>query len=144
MRVWFDGESIDRRYPGDRFLRVVREPYSIFWEDDFGVQSLEVPARFITDLASVPRLLWSIIPPWDNFIRDAAICHDRAYESNQISRALADSLLYYGMLRLGASHVHAYMVWLGVRLGGRSSYRSGKERQAQRVAKLHELEEKEQ
>lgn len=140
MKVWFEGEAIDRKFPRERFLWIVVEPYRICWEADEQAGSLLVPRRFITDLASVPRPLWAVVPPWDNFIRDAAVCHDRAYETNEVSRAFADSLLYYGMLARGASQPHAYAVWTGVRLGGYWSYQSGKERQQKRLAKLAELE----
>lgn len=34
-----------------------------------------VPVGFVTDFASVPRMLWSIIPPWGKYGK-AAIIHD--------------------------------------------------------------------
>lgn len=36
-----------------------------------------VPKGFKTDLASVPRFLWSVIPPYGNYL-EAAIIHDHA------------------------------------------------------------------
>lgn len=141
MKVWFEGEAIDRRYPGDRFLRIVKESYYVLWEKPGGeVGSLMVPANFITDLASVPRVAWSIVPPWDNWIKDAAVAHDRAYESNEIPRRLADDLLYFGMIARGASRAHASLVWSAVRFFGEPSYRTGKERQRARVEKLQQFE----
>ena len=141
MKVWFEGEAIDRRYPGDRFLRIIQESYALHWELDDGTRdSLVVPVRFVTDLASVPRPAWSIVPPWDNYIKDAAVVHDRAYETNEVSRSRADALLYYGMRARGASEAHAWTVWSAVRLGGAWSYRTGARRQQERLAKLAHLE----
>ena len=140
MKVWFEGEVIDRAYPNDRYLRIVEREYSLHWVDEYSQEhSVVVPVNFITDLASVPRPLWNIIPPWDNYIKDAAVCHDRMYETNEVDRATADSLLYYGMLVRGASHVGAYAVWTGVRLFGQSSYETGEKRQQERIKKLQRL-----
>lgn len=141
MKVWFEGEAIDRRYPGDRFLRIIQESYALHWELENGVRgSLVVPVRFVTDLASVPRLAWSIVPPWDNYIKDAAIAHDRAYETREINRSFADAILYHGMRARGASELHAWAVWSAVRLGGAWSYHTGARRQQERLAKLAQLE----
>ena len=39
---------------------------------------ITVPAKYITDLASVPRLAWAIIAPFD--VARAAVVHDIMYE----------------------------------------------------------------
>jgi hypothetical protein len=38
-------------------------------------QQIIVPSGFLTDLASIPRLLWSIFPPFGKYSR-AAVVHD--------------------------------------------------------------------
>jgi hypothetical protein len=40
---------------------------------------ISVPKGFKTDLASVPRLLWNLIAPWD--VARAAIIHDLLYKA---------------------------------------------------------------
>jgi hypothetical protein len=40
-----------------------------------GVTTIEVPAGFITDMASVPRPLWALFPPMGLYNR-AAVVHD--------------------------------------------------------------------
>lgn len=46
-----------------------------------------VPAGFITDLASVPRFFWRIIPPWDGQYAEAAIVHDYLWRRKEYTRA---------------------------------------------------------
>ena len=38
---------------------------------------ITVPAGFVTDLASVPRLFWGLVSPWD--VAKAAVIHDYLY-----------------------------------------------------------------
>ena len=42
---------------------------------------------FVTDLASVPRMIWNLIAPWD--VASAAIIHDFLYKSIRQYRAKA-------------------------------------------------------
>lgn len=82
---------------------------------------VRVPAGFVTDFASVPRGLWNILPktgPWDK----ASVLHDWLYRQGLLDRALVDRLFFEAM---GVSHVPAWKRWvmyLGVRLGGRSAW----------------------
>ena len=46
---------------------------------------ISVPKGFVTDLASVPRIVWNIIAPWD--IARAAIIHDLLYLRIRLYRA---------------------------------------------------------
>lgn len=48
------------------------------WTAHVGLWRITVPAGFILDCASVPRLLWWIIPP-DGLHRPAATAHDWLY-----------------------------------------------------------------
>lgn len=62
--------------------------------DDFKFQSavlnriVLVPAGFITDFHSVPRALWSILPPHEN--PESAVVHDYLYTYNGCERVEAD------------------------------------------------------
>jgi hypothetical protein len=42
-----------------------------------GDGTITVPVGFETNLASVPRILWSVMAPWD--VARAAVIHDRLY-----------------------------------------------------------------
>jgi Protein of unknown function (DUF1353) len=81
------------------------------------------PVGFVTDLASVPRVLWSILPPEGNYT-DAAAIHDWIYSQAgklteaTFTRADADRVLLLGMLACGVNAVTARTMWLAVRAFG--------------------------
>lgn len=84
--------------------------------------SVVVPAGFKTDLASVPRWLWPILPA-HGLHEKAAIVHDFLYGRNRegkplVTRWTADALFRQGMASLGVSAWRRWLMWAGVRLGG--------------------------
>jgi len=82
-----------------------------------------VPTGALTDLASIPRALRNIpnLDP-DGYSRSAAVCHDWLYRTHQLSKADADSFLRYAIISRGGSAWSAYLFYLGVTVGGSSSY----------------------
>ena len=56
--------------------------------DNEGV-NYKVPAGFKTDFASVPRILWSIFPPYGRYGK-ASVLHDYFYRTNSVSKEKAD------------------------------------------------------
>lgn len=66
-----------------------------------GKQWLEitVPAGFVTDFASIPRLFWRILPPWGSYNR-AAVVHDFLYHTHYTTRAEADLIFLWLMKEL--------------------------------------------
>jgi hypothetical protein len=90
---------------------------------------IEVPAGFLTDLASVPRFLWPIYPPFGSYTR-AAVLHDWLYAEhrgrhNTYTRAAADTILWEAMVDCGTPWHVRWVVWSGVRLGGWSAWSKG-------------------
>lgn len=66
---------------------------------------LKVPKGFITDLASVPRVLWVFFPPYGKYT-EAAVVHDYLYSKindTGINRELADKIFNHIMKELGVS-----------------------------------------
>ena len=61
--------------------------------------SMVVPAGFVTDFASVPRVFWSIIPPWGKYGR-AAILHDYLYSAGDLPRKVCDKIFLQAMVDL--------------------------------------------
>lgn len=68
-----------------------------------------VPAGYLTDGASVPRLFWNIIPPWGSY-GQAAVVHDIVCEylsvtkdggPYPVTRAQCDSILLQAMEVIG-------------------------------------------
>lgn len=80
-----------------------------------------VPAGTCTDLASVPRFLWTIFPPHGRWAK-AAIIHDYLYANAIGSKADADRTFLEAMEVLGVSWMVRTTMYWAVRLFGRGSY----------------------
>jgi hypothetical protein len=76
-----------------------------------------VPRGFITDLASIPRLLRWLIDR-DGESRQAAVFHDFLYCIHYQTRAEADALFLEALEACGVNRVTRYAMYLGVRSGG--------------------------
>lgn len=85
-------------------------------------RSLAVPAGFVTDFASVPRLpfvYWLL----GGRASKAAVIHDLLYRiGSGVSRADADAILVEAMEATGQAPWRRRLMWQGLRIGGNSSY----------------------
>jgi hypothetical protein len=80
-------------------------------------QTFIVPAGFVTDLASVPRLpvvYWLTGDTCD----EAAVVHDYLYSTHMTTRAVADSVLCEASKVMGEPAWRCRLMWAGVRIGG--------------------------
>ncbi len=85
-----------------------------------------VPEGFVTDLASVPRILWPIYAPNDVKTIGPAIMHDYLYSCpGHRARRSIDAMFYSALIVSGNSVLTAYLYWVGVRLFGASHFREG-------------------
>ncbi len=98
-----------------------------------------VPPGFVTDFASIPRLLQPIFSPTDPDYSEAATGHDFAYADHHLTRAEADQFLYEAARECGTGPVRAWCLWAGVRIGGYFSYRSGAVRQVDNRRRFEQL-----
>jgi hypothetical protein len=102
---------------------VVREGRNQEWElvEDLVYEGIidqfRVPATFTTDFASVPRPLWSIVPPTGLYTK-AAVIHDWLYVSQSVSRRDADGIFRRIMREAGVGKPKRYIMWAAVRLFG--------------------------
>lgn len=94
------------------------EPLS--WRDPDGVLR-EVPAGFVSDFASVPRLMRPFALD-DAATAKAAVFHDYAYRVALPGRRWADDLFYHQLRGNGVPVLFAWCYWLGVRLFGWIAY----------------------
>lgn len=78
-----------------------------------------IPAGFKTDLASIPRPLWNVLPPIGRYDR-AAVVHDFLYQTapNGVTRGQADSVLNEAMKVCGVGAFTRFLIYSGVRVGG--------------------------
>jgi hypothetical protein len=87
----------------------------LVWYRD-AITYIEVPAGFTYDLASVPRLLWVLVSPWD--IALEALFHDLFYRQQQVKRSVADATLKSMMEDRGVPFHIRWAVYLAVRVFG--------------------------
>ena len=108
------GRFRDRIYWVDKEIR---------WSPGPGQEgpSVVVPAGFVTDLASIPRVFWSLLPT-DGVYTFPAIVHDYLYWTQTQTRETADDVFLYGMNDMGVSKVVAQAIYLAVRAGGKSAW----------------------
>ena len=78
---------------------------------------ITVPEGFKTDFASVPRILWNILPPWGKYGK-AAVLHDYLYYSGMFERKECDKIFLEAMKELGVGWIARKTIYSGVRIGG--------------------------
>ncbi|EKH1093474.1 DUF1353 domain-containing protein [Salmonella enterica] len=98
----------------------VHEPFAFYLSDDSS-DVIEVPAGFITDLATVPRIFWILLPP-DGKYAKAAIIHDYLYDNALRTKYEADRIFLDGMTVLGVPKWKKMIMYWAVRLFGRGNY----------------------
>ena len=111
-------------------LWVLTQPF-IFSVDD---EVFVVPRGFVTDGASVPRVMYPICSPVSGPFGQGAIAHDFYYsiDGPDIGRFRADQVLYsMGRLR-GAWISEAQLVKSGVNLFGWMSYKTGRDKMTEK------------
>lgn len=82
-----------------------------------GVASITVPAGFITDLASLPRLVRPVLDR-NGLSRRAAVLHDWLYCLKTGGRADADKLFLEALKTEGVGWAARWSMYTGVRAGG--------------------------
>lgn len=90
----------------------------LIWYQD-AITRIEVPAGFTYDLASIPRILWVFVSPWD--IALESTFHDLLYRQQLVKRRVADTTLQSMMQDRGVPAYIEWAVFLTVRMfGGRA------------------------
>lgn len=105
----------------------------ISWTPNPGQEAYEavtIPAGFVTDFASVPRIFWSALRP-DGQYAYAAVVHDYLYWTQTRSREEADEILKMAMedFEVGALTVGA--IHSAVRVGGQVAWNGNAKKKAQ-------------
>ena len=82
-----------------------------------------VPRGFVTDLASTPRMPLAYLLA-GGIAHAAAVVHDFSYSGGiaDITREQADKLLQEAAVQCGASSFQAWVLYMGVRIGGASHW----------------------
>ena len=83
--------------------------------------TIVVPAGFITNFASIPRIFWSVLPPYDKYGK-AAVIHDYCYYYHLFPRKKCDQIFKAGMKVLNVPKWKMSVIYHVVRLFGKSHY----------------------
>ena len=83
---------------------------------------ISVPIGFITDFASIPRIFWSVFPPYGKYGK-AAVIHDYIYRNGLYKRKKCDGIFLEGMVVLGVAVWKRKVIYWAVRIFGGSLYR---------------------
>lgn len=119
LRVEYLGPDPDFGVPWYRLL----EPLRFEARLNGGGLTVEVPADFVTDFASIPAIFWSRLPhdgPWAK----ASVVHDYLYQRGGCSRFLADAIFRDAMAALGVPVVRRVLIYYAVRLFGWMCWRA--------------------
>jgi hypothetical protein len=80
-----------------------------------------VPAGFVTDFASTPRALWSVLPPTGRY-QLAAVVHDFLYWDQACQREQADAIFRVAMSESNVKPRERDLMWRAVRQFGQSAW----------------------
>ena len=105
----------------------VTEPFDVLWVDDKAHTRVQftVKAGFMTDLASIPRVVRSLIPQVAHHLQPSVV-HDWLYEYDEgLTRLLADQMFLEGMRDEGVGRIRRNLMYQGVRAGGGGAWGPG-------------------
>ncbi len=100
---------------------IVAEDYR--WSIGHSGQVLTVPAGFVTDYASIPQPLHSVMRQYGRHNR-AAVIHDWLYWSQVCTRDQADNLMMIAMKELRVKKSRRKLIYRGVHHGGKGAWAS--------------------
>jgi hypothetical protein len=119
----FTSDLVVKSYDETKW-ELTEEFYFYFSEDDKST-GVTVPKGFITDFASVPRILWSILPPTGRYTK-AAVLHDFLYSNAshlELTRKQCDKMFLQGMEILGVKRWVRNTIYRAVRIFGNKYYK---------------------
>jgi hypothetical protein len=121
----FTGKLTITEYHAAEFLWAIEQPLTYEVGDLGSGLTITVPAGYITDGASIPRLLWIFLPSWGKYSR-AAVVHD--FLCTLLDRGVphpcaptrrdADMIFFEAMGVCQVSLPVRVLLWIGVRIGG--------------------------
>lgn len=128
MKAWLnvtpkdpEGELIMFRFKDP--IYVLNQP--IAWKRNEGqsaaLSRVDVPKGFVTDLASIPAIFWTLLRP-DGEYAYPAIVHDFLYWMQTTTRAEADEIFRLGMQDFDVGKATVETIYRAVRAGGESAW----------------------
>ena len=112
----------------------LKEPFSWFQSKESTLKnkypSITVPKGFATDLASIPRVFWPILPAAARYTAPAII-HDYLYWMQNCERKDADAIFLESMKELKVPWWKYQMIHKAVRIGGGAAWRGNAKKRNQ-------------
>ena len=84
------------------------------------IETFTIPAGFVTDFASVPRLFTWLVPSTGEYTK-CAVLHDWLLETKAVSRCDADGIFRRTMREMGVAILRRRVMWAAVRVAGGSA-----------------------
>lgn len=105
------------KYPDTKKDRwVLYKPVNIILSNG---EEITIPEGFVSDFASIPQFLWSILPPVGNS-NIATLVHDFLYDTKyKNDRLFADKEMFFWMRKYNNSLLKTCLYFWGVRLFGK-------------------------
>lgn len=134
MERWLDFAAQSRSIDSPLYMGRFREPVyflveSISWTPRFieasKLSKVLVPKGFVTDLASIPPIFYSLLRP-DGEFAYAAIIHDYLYWEQAGVRAQADEILKAAMQDLGVNRLKIEAIYAAVSAKGQKAWDENK------------------
>lgn len=101
---------------------VIREKFIYYIGEENSDQKVEVEEGFVTDFASVPRMLWWLLPRWGVYGK-AAVVHDYLYWKKIYNRKKSDEIFLEAMKVLKTPKIYYSLLFYGVRFFGWYSWK---------------------
>ena len=117
---------------------VIKKDFGYAVGDEESDEVINVPIGFVTDFASVPRLLWWIFPKWGTY-GNAAVIHDYLYWEQSGSKKKADDIFLEAMGVLKVSKVTAWILYKAVCWFGCFAWHSNLKRKEKGYNKVLEV-----
>lgn len=96
--------------------------------EDLVYGDITVPRGFITNYASIEvfhnALLFPLYALFAGYGNYASTVHDYLYTNHRMSRKEADAIFYQALRSEGVAKWRAWLMWAGVRVGGRKAYKN--------------------
>jgi hypothetical protein len=108
--------DLDARLLADGKWRLLAGFTYAFGHEDSPVR-VEIPAGFVTDFASVPKVLQGLIGSVETHGK-AAVLHDYLYATQPVSRIVADAVFLEAMAVLGVPRWKRWAMYRAVRCFG--------------------------
>lgn len=89
----------------------------VYYREKNKSSTIIIPRGFITDFATIPRFLWTILPPFGKYTK-CAVLHDYLcllYSKGKISRKEADNIFLESMNAVKIPYITKYSLYFGVR-----------------------------